>query len=198
MLRDEFRLEPQNTRVAQGDTALMECGPPKGSPEPLIMWRKNGQTLDLSNSKRVRIVDGGNLAIQDARQSDDGRYQCVVKNLAGLRESSVAFLKVHVKPFLMRGPQNQTSVVGSSVTFQCRVGGEPLPDVLWRRTASGGNMPLGRVHILEDRSLRLDDVTLEDMGEYSCEADNAVGSVTATGVLVVHCKSISYILIDVC
>lgn len=48
-----------------------------------------------------------------------------------------------VKPFLIRGPQNQTAVVGNSVTFQCRVGGEPIPDVLWRRTASGGNMPLG-------------------------------------------------------
>lgn len=48
-----------------------------------------------------------------------------------------------VKPFVIRGPQNQTTVTGSSVIFQCRVGGEPLPDVLWRRTASGGNMPLG-------------------------------------------------------
>lgn len=46
----------------------------------------------------------------------------------------------------------------------------------------------GRVHILEDRSLRLDDITFEDMGEYSCEADNAVGSVTATGLLTVHGK----------
>lgn len=50
-----------------------------------------------------------------------------------------------VKPFLIRGPQNQTAVTGSSVIFQCRVGGEPLPDVLWRRTASGGNMPLGEL-----------------------------------------------------
>lgn len=47
---------------------------------------------------------------------------------------------------------------------------------------------VGRVHILEDRSLRLDGVTLEDMGEYSCEADNAVGSVSATGTLYVNCE----------
>uniref|UniRef100_A0A182JEU5 Uncharacterized protein n=1 Tax=Anopheles atroparvus TaxID=41427 RepID=A0A182JEU5_ANOAO len=186
VLREEFRLEPQNTRVAQGETVLLECGPPRGSPEPTVFWRKNGQTLDLANSKRVRIVDGGNLAIQDARQSDDGRYQCVARNIVGVRESAVAFLRVHVKPFLIRGPQNQTVVAGSSVVFQCRVGGDPLPDVLWRRSASGGNMPLERVRVLEDRSLRIDDITIEDMGEYSCEADNAVGSVTASGILVVH------------
>lgn len=29
---------------------------------------------------------------------------------------------------------------------------------------------------------------MNDEGEYSCEADNAVGSITATGALTVHCK----------
>lgn len=50
-----------------------------------------------------------------------------------------------VKPFIIRGPHDQTVLEGSSVTFPCRVGGDPMPDVLWLRTASGGNMPLGKL-----------------------------------------------------
>lgn len=48
-----------------------------------------------------------------------------------------------------------------------------MPDVLWRRSAGGGSMPLERVAILDDRSLKLDHVIIEDEGEYSCEVDNA-------------------------
>lgn len=96
VLREDFRLEPQNTIVTQGDMALLECAPPKGIPEPIIIWKKNGQILDTENgSKRIRIVDGGNLAIQDVRNSDEGQYQCIAKNVVGIRESSVAILKIH-------------------------------------------------------------------------------------------------------
>lgn len=91
-----------------------------------------------------------------------------------------------VKPYLITGPEDVVAQTGGSVTFQCRVGGDPLPDVLWRRTAGGGNMPLGRVKVLDDRSLRLDDVVLGDEGEYSCEADNSVGAVSASGYLTVY------------
>ncbi|XP_016945560.3 roundabout homolog 2 isoform X3 [Drosophila suzukii] len=186
VLRDEFRLEPQNTRIAQGDTALLECAAPRGIPEPSVTWKKGGQKLDLEGSKRIRIVDGGNLAIQDARQTDEGQYQCIAKNPVGVRESSLATLKVHVKPYIIRGPHDQTVLEGASVTFPCRVGGDPMPDVLWLRTASGGNMPLDRVSVLEDRSLRLERVTIADEGEYSCEADNVVGAITAMGTLTVY------------
>lgn len=51
---------------------------------------------------------------------------------------------------MIRGPHDQTVIEGSSVTFQCRVGGDPTPDILWRRTAAGGNMPLGTTFTLDE------------------------------------------------
>jgi roundabout axon guidance receptor 2 len=51
-LREDFRLHPQNAFVADGDTVMLECGPPRGNPEPIISWRKNGQMMDLTGSKR--------------------------------------------------------------------------------------------------------------------------------------------------
>lgn len=49
-------------------------------------------------------------------------------------------------------------------------------------------LPADRVSVLEDRSLRLERVTIADEGEYSCEADNVVGAITAMGTLTVFGK----------
>jgi roundabout, axon guidance receptor 2 len=70
---------------------------------------------------------------------------------------------------MIRGPQNQTAVTGSSVIFQCRVGGEPLPDVLWRRTASGGNMPLGELQNPVNSAIRDVNVDLINFRETTSE-----------------------------
>ncbi|XP_063222076.1 roundabout homolog 2-like [Bacillus rossius redtenbacheri] len=187
VLRDEFRLEPKNLRATQGDSVLLECGPPKGTPEPTVFWRKNGQVIELADSDRFQIVDGGNLLIQDVRQSDAGQYQCVAKNTVGLRESSMAVLEVHVKPFLVRGPQDAVILAGGIAIFQCQVGGDPAPDVTWRRTAGGGEqLPAGRARALGDHSLHVEGVRPGDEGEYTCEAGNAAGALSASATLTVH------------
>lgn len=87
---------------------------------------------------------------------------------------------------MIRPPEDITAVVGSTVEFTCATGGDPIPDVLWRRTAPGGTMPLGRVRVLEDRTLRLEQIVLLDQGRYFCDADNFAGAITASALLIVH------------
>lgn len=91
-----------------------------------------------------------------------------------------------MKPFLTRPPEDVVALVGETVEFTCGVGGDPLPDILWRRHAPGGTMPLGRVRVLEDRSLRLERIVLADQGRYTCEADNPAGALTASATLTVN------------
>ena len=43
---------------------------------------------------RLRL-DGSSLIISSAQQGDEGRYQCVARNMAGVRHSTQALLSVY-------------------------------------------------------------------------------------------------------
>ncbi len=52
VLREKFRLEPEDTGVIKGGTARLICAAPKGTPTPTIFWKKNGKVLDLEKDSR--------------------------------------------------------------------------------------------------------------------------------------------------
>ena len=83
---------PENTRVALGETAVFECIPPRGHPEPVVSWAHNERHVDLHGGRFH--LNGHNLVIKDVTQQDQGRYRCVAQNMLGIRESPPAILKV--------------------------------------------------------------------------------------------------------
>lgn len=120
-----------------------------------------------------------------------------------------------VKPFYHKEPSDVTVLAGDSVKFQCAVGGDPQPQILWRK--DDGHMPVGRylysntykclrcmykrfgiyvcfyplsrADILEeDKSLVIKNVVPSDEGIYICEAHNSVGQISARAQLGVNCK----------
>ncbi|XP_073968766.1 roundabout homolog 2-like isoform X2 [Rhodnius prolixus] len=182
VLHDEFRAVPSDKKVAAGDSATLECGPPKGNPEPTLLWKKDGEVLELN--ERVKVVDGGNLLLTEVKAADEGKYQCVVQNVVGLKESPIASLTVHVKPYFVKQPHDFIAVADTNVELECTVNGDPPPKTLWRREET--KMPVGRSRVTDELSLRIERVQPDDEGVYVCDATNAVGSISAKAILTVH------------
>lgn len=93
LLRDEFRVLPKNVEIEAGESALLECAPPKGFPEPTVSWKKNGEKIQLGLG-RYKLIGSGNLLITHVKSIDEGKYQCVAENIIGVRKSPTVQLIV--------------------------------------------------------------------------------------------------------
>nr|XP_054926797.1 protein sax-3-like isoform X2 [Dermacentor andersoni] len=185
VLRDEFRQLPKSVRVAAGESATLECLPPRGHPEPTVTWFKDGAQVQPGTG-RVRLLAQGSLLVADVRPSDQGRYVCRAANMLGTRDSPPALLSVHTKPYFVRVPEDVTTLAEESVQFECKVNGDPTPTVTWRR--QDGKMPIGRAYVQEDKSLHIKNVASTDEGTYICESENIVGSASASATLTVQSR----------
>ncbi|MEQ2251654.1 Inactive tyrosine-protein kinase 7 [Ilyodon furcidens] len=92
-----FKVEPDNTTVYQGHTAVLHCQA-SGDPEPHIHWMVKDKALDITKNGRIQKMPNGSLIIRDVTTDDTGRYTCVVGNSCSIKDR-VAQLYVVDKPF---------------------------------------------------------------------------------------------------
>ncbi|XP_063827497.1 roundabout homolog 1-like isoform X1 [Ostrinia nubilalis] len=182
VLRDDFRSEPRDFKVASGEPALLECSAPRGVPDPGVHWTKDGQSLDVEVNGRISVVDGGNLKILESLPSDSGVYRCVASNVAGERQSRPATLLVLRRPHFLVKPNNITALIGQNIEFHCQASPESDVSVIWSRD----NGSLSPYAIIRRGSLRIDRVTPSDAGVYTCKAESPAGNSHAAAILTVH------------
>ncbi|KAH7700895.1 TTN-1 protein, partial [Aphelenchoides avenae] len=154
-----------------------------GVPSPKIEWLKDDQPVDFAD--RTTFDDGvASLIIYKAKPTHSGVYACVASNAHGSVKSSGV---LHIQPSeekLEQAPHfkellNNSSVIAhSELILECQVVGKPLPTVTWYKD--------GLKMIMSNRMLQYTDrkgvvrlnvmnVSTEDAGEYSCEAQNTAG-----------------------
>ncbi|KAM7540224.1 hypothetical protein Aperf_G00000022193 [Anoplocephala perfoliata] len=182
-MEDDFTVEPQPKAASIGETVILLCVPPSGSPKPMVTWFKDDKEVDLSN--RIQIVDGTNLRIEQISWHDAGGYSCVAKSLAFEKSSKKAYLRVRQRPFFLVAPESQMIPINGVAEFACRVSGEPLPTLTWRRDPPIPAISTTRSVLLADGSLKLINVQLEDAGDYICQASNDGGVVETVAHLTV-------------
>lgn len=93
-----------------------------------------------------------------------------------------------VLPSFIKTPHDITSRTGTTARLECAAEGHPPPQIAWQKDG-GTDFPAARerrMHVMPDDDVFfITDVKIEDMGVYSCTAQNSAGSVLANATLTV-------------
>uniref|UniRef100_A0A0K2V5X8 Roundabout homolog 2like [Nasonia vitripennis] n=1 Tax=Lepeophtheirus salmonis TaxID=72036 RepID=A0A0K2V5X8_LEPSM len=182
-MKDEFKALPRDTEATLGRDIVLECSPPAGHPEPVVKWKRDGDHLDLTSSKRIKIDGQGNLLIQSVQKSDEGRYQCSAGNIANKKMSKAVRLNVNAPPHFISKPKDINAIAGEEAFIDCRVGGDPYPDVTW--TKERGDIDISKLKIVSGKGLRIKNVNSHDSGRYICTAKNRAGVISSSSFLTI-------------
>lgn len=182
-MEEDFMVEPQSKTASIGETVILLCKPPSGSPKPTITWYKDEKEVELSG--RIQIIDSTSLKIEKVTWVDAGIYFCVAKSPAFEKSSKKAYVHVRQRPLFLVAPESQTVPVNGIAEFACRVTGDPLPTLIWRRDPPVPAISTTRATLLADGSLKIINIQLEDAGDYVCQASNDGGVVEAVARLTI-------------
>ncbi|XP_045144935.1 leucine-rich repeats and immunoglobulin-like domains protein 3 [Echinops telfairi] len=98
------------------------------------------------------------------------------------------FFLTPVLPSFTKTPMDLTIRAGAMARLECAAGGHPAPQIAWQKDG-GTDFPAARerrMHVMpEDDVFFIVDVKIEDIGVYSCTAQNNAGSISANATLTV-------------
>uniref|UniRef100_A0A8L0DQF5 Peroxidasin n=1 Tax=Oncorhynchus mykiss TaxID=8022 RepID=A0A8L0DQF5_ONCMY len=180
--------EPQDVDVTSGNTVYFTCRA-EGNPKPQIIWLMNNNALNMHDDSRLNLLEDGTLMIQDTRETDQGVYQCMAKNVAGEVKTSQVTLRYFgapSRPSFVIQPQNTEVLVGESITLECSATGQPQPRVSWTK---GDRTPLptdARINTTPSGGLFIQHVVQADEGQYTCFASNNLDTIHATAHIIVQ------------
>ena len=186
--------EPTNVTVIGESTVTFSAGVAGGLPLN-CQWQFNG--VDLTNGGRISgaqstVTGAGNiygssvsiLTISNVIATDAGTYSLVASNAAGVAVSSNAVLAVTASgPVIVSQPASETVLFGSTVQLAVTVEGSAPFTYQWMLDETN-LVDGGAVSGSETPVLTINDVNSANIGTYTLEVSNALGSATSTGAVL--------------
>ncbi|XP_049719178.1 leucine-rich repeats and immunoglobulin-like domains protein 1 isoform X1 [Elephas maximus indicus] len=190
--------QPETTMAVLGKDIQFTCSAASSSSSPMTFaWKKDNEVLanaDMENFAHVRAQDGEVmeyttiLHLRHVTFGHEGRYQCIITNHFGSTYSHKARLTVNVLPSFTKMPHDIAIRTGTMARLECAARGHPNPQIAWQKDG-GTDFPAARerrMHVMPDDDVFfITDVKVDDMGVYSCTAQNTAGSVSANATLTV-------------
>uniref|UniRef100_A0A9L0SI46 Leucine rich repeats and immunoglobulin like domains 1 n=1 Tax=Equus caballus TaxID=9796 RepID=A0A9L0SI46_HORSE len=190
--------QPETTIAVVGKDIRFTCSAASSSSSPMTFaWKKDNEVLanaDMENFAHVRAQDGEVmeyttiLHLRRVTFGHEGRYQCVITNHFGSTYSHKARLTVNVLPSFTKMPHDIAIRTGTMARLECAATGHPNPQIAWQKDG-GTDFPAARerrMHVMPDDDVFfITDVKIDDMGVYSCTAQNLAGSISANATLTV-------------
>ncbi|XP_065811493.1 neurofascin isoform X13 [Labrus bergylta] len=177
-------LGPKNQliRVIENNRTFLDC-PFFGSPLPVLRWFKNGQGSGLDGGQ-YRVYINGTLEIRRARAEDEGTYTCVANNILGKADNQVR-LEVKEATRIVRAPEHQTVIRGTTARFDCKVTSDPSLSVTVTWLKDDKPLHMGwRLKKNED-TLTIPNVNEGDEGTYTCTAKSDIDEDSSSARLTV-------------
>ncbi|XP_008294295.1 neurofascin homolog (chicken) a isoform X11 [Stegastes partitus] len=177
-------LGPKNQliKVIENNRTFLDC-PFFGSPLPDLRWFKNGQGSGLDGGQ-YRAYINGTLEIKRARAEDEGTYTCVANSILGTAENQVR-LEVKEPTRIVRLPEHQSAVRGSTTRFDCKVKSDPSLTVTVAWMKDDKPLYLGWRLRKDEESLTIPNVNEGDEGTYTCTVKSEIDQDSASARLTV-------------
>lgn len=169
------RPDAYNVVAQKGNPLLLNCSVGSNG-TARFSWYKDGEPLDLSNQRRVQVVNGSLsfkrvLFRRKKNVTDEGVYECHVRNQIGsIIAKRVKVVIAGIAKSYTEDPQSQEVPLGGVARFHCEIQSTPPPFYLWQKEDRKQIREGPRYIILPSGTLQLLDVRQEDAGDYRCSA----------------------------